>query len=214
MDKYDELCILGHGVPPSIRQLAKTAQVSRSWTQKVIGELQSQGGLVAFDLAKAERLKEPGSQSLDSFDIAVLLYCLLCSNPSCSLMSHQQELFPHAGTIVSRSTICHLWRHGFDTAATLWQSNLVPIDKLKPSNIEWAVEYIQIVLLIDPHWLKFCDEKSLKGEEIFVKKVRRELNPGSHVQLRLTQHVLNYWLLWGGPIKLPNVCQHPCAICD
>jgi hypothetical protein len=48
---------------------------------------------------------------------------------------------------------------------------MVPIDKFKPENIERAVEYIRAVLSLDQSRLKFVDEKSLKGAEIFNHKV-------------------------------------------
>jgi hypothetical protein len=77
-------------------------------------------------------------------------------------------------TITSTSTICHFWKNGFQTAANLQKANMVPIDKLKPENIECAVEYIHAVLSLDQSQLKFVDEKSLKGAEIFNRKVRRD----------------------------------------
>jgi hypothetical protein len=51
---------------------------------------------------------------------------------------------------------------------------MVPIDKFKPENIERALEYIHAVLSLDQSRLKFVDEKSLKGAEIFNRKVRRD----------------------------------------
>ncbi len=71
-------------------------------------------------------------------------------------------------------TICHFWKNGFDTAANLRKANMVPIDKFKPENIERALEYIHAVLSLDQSRLKFVDEKSLKGAEIFNRKVRRD----------------------------------------
>jgi len=110
VDKYDELRFLTHGVPPSFCQLAIAAQVSQSWAQKVIGELQSQDGLVDSDLARAERLKGPGSWSLDSFDIAVLLQ-LQRIDSSRSLLTPElpARTLSSSRSIVSRSTISHMF---------------------------------------------------------------------------------------------------------
>jgi transposase len=172
VEKYEELANLANGVPPSIRTLAKAAKVSRDWAKKVINELKSDDGLIDSDSARPQRIKGPGSRSLDSFDIVVLLF-LVTTKPQLSLQGYQRELFQRTATIVSRSTISRFWKNGLEIAATLRRPDLVPIDKFKPENLERAVEYIQIVSMIDPHRLKFCDEKSLKGQEVYARKVRR-----------------------------------------
>jgi hypothetical protein len=110
---------------------------------------------------------------LDSHDVACLII-LLWQNPSWILESYRRELFYATGTITSTSKICCFWKNGFCTAANLQKVNMVPIDKFKPENIERAVEYIHAVLSLDQSWLKFVDEKSLKGAEIFNHKVWRD----------------------------------------
>ena len=45
--------------------------------------------------------------------------------------------------------------------------NLVPYDKFKPRNVEKAVEYIKVLVKINPSQLKYADKKSLKGREIY-----------------------------------------------
>jgi hypothetical protein len=171
---YQELCSEPlRQKAPSWREVGEKAGVSHVYAGKVIGELESGNGILDPACKKPQRLKGPGSRSFDSFDVACLIY-LLRRNPTRSLESYRRELFLNTGTITSTSTICRFWQRGFDTPASLRKPNLIPIDKFKPENIERAVDYIHCILALDQRRLKFVDEKSLKGAEIFNRKVRRD----------------------------------------
>ncbi len=52
--------------------------------------------------------------------------------------------------------------------------NQVLIDKYKPENILRLLEFMDKMLRINPHRLKFCDEKHLKGAELFNWKGQRD----------------------------------------
>jgi len=108
-----------------------------------------------------------------SYDVATLIV-LLRENPSRTLDSYRRELFNATGTITSTRTLCRFWQSGFDTPASLRKPNMIPIDKFKLDNISRVIDYIQLVLSLDPRCLKFADEKSLKGAEIFNRKVRKD----------------------------------------
>jgi hypothetical protein len=141
--------------------------------KNVLDELNNDSDILHLQLNKPQRLKQPGTRTLDSHDVACLII-LLRENPSRTLESYRRELFYATRTITSTSTICRFWKNGFDTAANLRKANMVPIDKFKPENIERALEYIHAVLSLDQSRLKFVDEKSLKGAEIFNHKVQRD----------------------------------------
>lgn len=172
VDKYQELSQDG-GTYPSYREVAQAVHVSHTFVKKVMDEFNSDTGILDPALNKPQRLKGPGARSLDSYDVAYLIV-LLRQDPTRSLNSYRRELFHATGTITSTSTISRFWKNGFDTSATFRKPNMVPIDKYKPENIERAVEYIHTILALDPRRLKFTDEKSLKGAEIFNRRVRRD----------------------------------------
>lgn len=58
------------------------------------------------------------------------------------------------------------------------QVKLIPYDKLKPKNIERALEYVKTIAMIDRSRIKFGDEKHLKGAELFCRKTRRNILTG------------------------------------
>jgi len=174
VDKYQELFQARGGIePPTYREVAAEVRVSHTYVRKVMEELRSETGILDPRCKKPQRLKGPGSRSLDSYDVATLIV-LLRQNPSRTLDSYRRELFNATGTITSTSTLCRFWQSGFDTPASLRKPNMIPIDKFKPNNISRAIDYIQLVLSLDPRRLKFADEKSLKGAEIFNRKVRKD----------------------------------------
>jgi hypothetical protein len=56
--------------------------------------------------------------------------------------------------------------------------NLVPYDKFRPRNIEKVWEYLDHIARISPERLKYGNENSLKGKDIFNKKARRDVLMG------------------------------------
>jgi hypothetical protein len=51
--------------------------------------------------------------------------------------------------------------------------NLVPYDKFRPENVARMHEYVNFIVQFKPSQLKFGDEKSLKGQDLFCRRVRR-----------------------------------------
>ena len=84
-------------------------------------------------------------------------------------------LFVYTDTIVSLSVVLKWFLHAFPIEGGLCKSNLVPYDNLRPANIAGAKEYLYILFRLDPRPIKYCDEKSLKGESIYNKRARREV---------------------------------------
>jgi hypothetical protein len=71
------------------------------------------------------------------------------------------------GVFVSPSVFCKWFNHMFLCKGNLGKLNQVPIDKFTPENIVKTVEYWDFITQVDPFWLKFGDEKPLKGEDLF-----------------------------------------------
>jgi hypothetical protein len=64
----------------------------------------------------------------------------------------------------------------FDTfpyRGSLVKPNLVPYDKFRPENKVRLYKYISFIIQVCPHQIKFGDEKSLKGQDLFLRHVRR-----------------------------------------
>jgi hypothetical protein len=61
----------------------------------------------------------------------------------------------------------------FEVKGGMRVSNQVPFDKFTQENIDRTTEYIALLMTMDSRRIKFGDEKSLKGREIFNRKVRR-----------------------------------------
>ena len=107
-----------------------------------------------------------------------MLYQLYHKQPTRSLKSYVRELQYYTGTIVSESTVSRYFNHGFAIKGCLCKPDLVPFDKFWPANIEKAVQYLHYLVQFDPVWVKYADEKSLKGRDIFNKKARRDVLTG------------------------------------
>jgi hypothetical protein len=65
-----------------------------------------------------------------------------------------------------------LAKHAFKGALRIL--NQVLINKYSPDNCLCLMEYVNIITQIDPMHLKFCDEKHLKGRELFSQKGWRD----------------------------------------
>jgi hypothetical protein len=50
----------------------------------------------------------------------------------------------------------------------------VLINKYSPDNCLCLMKYVNIITQIDPMHLKFCNEKHLKGRELFLRKGQRD----------------------------------------
>jgi hypothetical protein len=98
---------------------------------------------------------------------------------------------------VSTSTVSRVWSHAFEFKASFLKPNLVPRDKFKIENVARAREFIDIVKQIDPVRLKFCDEKHLKGSEIYNMKSRRDPLTGFVADVHTESDFRNTWTIIG-----------------
>jgi hypothetical protein len=164
------------GGRPSVLKIPLEHKVDWWFVRKIEGELYLNYGCVVFleevtlDMVSRWWLG-PGSIVLDQTD-CFALNCLFCRKPTRSLSSYVHELYCHRGTIMSENVVSKFFNHAFEICGGLCMPNLVPYDKFRPHNIKKAVEYIKALARIDPSWLKYADEKSLKGKDICNKKAR------------------------------------------
>ena len=115
-----------------------------------------------------------GARTLDAFDRFVLLQ-LRTEEPSRLLSSYVHWLRKYTGTKVSKSTVSRFLLTAFQYKGCLVKPNKVPYDKFRPENEARAYEFIYMLSNFTPERVKFGDEKSLKGQELYNRKVR--VNP-------------------------------------
>ena len=115
-----------------------------------------------------------GTCTLEVFDRFVLLQ-LRKEKPSRSLLSYVHWLCEYTGTKVSKSTVSRFLLATFRYKGCLVKPNKVPYDRFRPENEERAYEFIYMLSNFAPERAKFGDEKSLKGQELYNRKVR--VNP-------------------------------------
>ncbi len=165
------------GLRPNIRQIMRDCQVSVYFVKKIERELETHGRVLQLKEVAKERKKTktgpvgPGAKSLGEAG-AFVLYQLLSEEPSRSLSSYVLGLYVIMGVVISKATIDRVLRESFPKKCGLYQPNLVPYDKFRPSNIEKALDYLTFVAMVAPDRLKFGDEKLLKEQELYNRKVR------------------------------------------
>ena len=132
----------------------------------------------------------PGARTLDEFDRFVLLQ-LLDENPTRTLRSYAEGLEEYTGKKVSQSVICRWFLEAFPVTGGMVKPNLVPYDKFKPSNESRAYEYLYMLSHLAPHRIKFGDKKSLKGQELFLRLVRKNPSTGEVAPIMTTSDFRN-----------------------
>jgi hypothetical protein len=187
------------GTRPNITQLANECDVSRSTISKVEGELLSFGRVLDPKDIRANRNIPlgPGSLSLRDIDVFVIL-SLYHEEPSRTQRSYVIGLFMATGRLVDGSTISRFFNHGFDIKGSLCKPNLIPYDKLRPANLERALDYLMTISMHDRTRIKFGDEKHLKGAELYCRKTRRNVFTGvvppimTHSDFRNTYSIVGF----------------------
>ena len=163
--------------------------------RKIEAELQEHGRILQPPEIQHRRIG-PGSRTLDEIDSAVLMILYL-EEPSRSLRSYVDWLEGLTGTTVSQSTVSRFFLHAFPHRGGFCRPNLVPFDKFRPENIERALEYLEIISEIAPERIKFGDEKHLKGDAIFTRKVRHNPITGQVPETMVTSDFCNRYNLTG-----------------
>lgn len=162
-----------NGMPPSSRALGAAANVSPSFAQKILDEIETFGDVIPPEDIVPMRPRGVGGIALDEHDERLLLY-LRFIDPSRTNKSYVDWLRACHGTIVSESLISDWFKNRFTFNASFRSTSTVPIDKFKPENILRYQEYVSFMNNpnLDHRRIKFADEKSLKGEEVFNRRVR------------------------------------------
>jgi len=185
------------GARPNISAIQKQCRVGWHFVRKVEKELLDYGRVLApNEKPRHCKYKGPGSKTLDEFDTWIILQLYL-AEPSRCLPSYVRWLKQLIGTEVSESTISRFFKEAFPYSATLRRPNLVPFDKFRPENCMKAIDYLNIIVQIDPRRIKFGDEKSLKGKEVFNRKVRVNPMTGEIPPLYTTSDFRNTYSLTG-----------------
>jgi hypothetical protein len=162
------LCGLEQNPPATIASVSRKCKVGRAFVTKVLDELNANGRV----LRPVEIQREKRDTKITGFAATVILR-LYMEDPSRSKYSYRDLLFMYTGIIVSESTITRFFLHALPFKGSMVMPNLVPLDKFRPQNVENLIDYINFIVGERPCNIKWCDEKNLKGQELFSRKVRR-----------------------------------------
>ena len=159
--------------------IAKLCRVSNDFVVKIRRELMVHGRVLPPSdvLGGVGAQRGAGARTLDQFDRFVLLQ-LRMKEPSRSLSSYVHWLCEYTGTTVGKSTVSRFFLTAFQYKGSLIKPNLVPYDKFRPENEGRAYEFIYMLSHFAPDRVKFGDEKSLKGQELYNRKVRVDPETG------------------------------------
>jgi hypothetical protein len=162
----------------STRAVARAGNVSQTFAMKVSAEINA-GYLV--DPKQKVRQQHvrcgAGAKTISDEDREILLG-MQSMNNWLTLRSYSIGLYNATGKYVSRSVICKWFLPKHAVKGALCVLYEVPINKYSPDNCLCLMEYVNIITQIDPMHLKFCDEKHLKGRELFSQKGRRDPQTG------------------------------------
>jgi len=180
------------------REVARKCNVSATTVSKVEKEIVAHGGARDPKEIRKQKAGPVGlcSKELDECD-AFVLFRLYLEEPSRSLESYVMWLELYTGTHVSTSTVSRFFNHCFPHKGGLCRPNLVPLDKFRPANIQKAFEYLEIISKFAPHRIKFCDEKHLKGKEVFNRKNRRNVLTGEVPFMPTSSDMTNTYTMFG-----------------
>ena len=154
--------------PLSKRAIATECGVSQGFVRKVVDKLHMNRRLL-----RTREVQERESESpIDQF-ASFLLFWLYLDEPSRTLDFYRESLFMFTGISVSNSSIERFFLNNFPYRGSFCKPNLVPYDKFRPENKARLFEYISFIVEHRPERIKFGDEKSLNGQELFCRKVRR-----------------------------------------
>jgi len=178
-------------------EVARQCKVSATTVGKVAKEIAEYGG--ARDPKEIRRQKAGPvglCRELDECD-SLVLFWLYMQEPSRSLENYVSWLEFLTGTVVSVSTVSRFFNHCFPHRGGLCRPNLVPLDKFRPDNIEKAFEYLQLISQFSPYRIKFCDEKHLKGNQVFNRKNRRNVLTGQVPFMPTSSDMTNTYTMFG-----------------
>jgi len=162
--------MMGRDSTTSVNAVAKEAKVSRAFVSKVIGEVHSGLLIDPRTAVKQHPARRGAGAKTISDEDGLILLAMRAENNRRTLANYSLGLYNATGNYVSKSVICKwfLSQHVFKGGLRVLDK--VPIDKYSPDNCLRLMEYLDLIVQINPMRLKFCDEKHLKGQEQFSNK--------------------------------------------
>lgn len=140
--------------------------------------------------------KGVGCLCLTCVDVGVLLQ-LRCFNPAISNNSYVANLFRLIVTIISSSVNSTFFDNIGPYKGNPQLMKKVPSDKYHPKNIVIYNDYLAYIASIPPWCIKFGDEKSMKGEEVFNHTGRVTPTIGKKPQLIVPIDFCNTFCIMG-----------------
>lgn len=143
----------------SINAIAKEAGVSWNFATKVIDKIQA--GCLIDPKQVFRQLNErsgAGAKTI-SHDDGLLLLAMHAENNCRTLANYRMSLYQATGNLVSKSVICKwfLTKHTFKGGLRVLDK--VPIDKYSPDNCLCLMEYLDLIVQIDP----FASSSAMKS---------------------------------------------------
>ena len=116
----------------------------------------------------------PGSKKGLSEEHESYILWLRFQDPFRTNMSYVREMRRRYGISISRTFVSRYFKERFERKGRSHLPNLVPMDKYKISNIMKYDDYLFYISGVNNRRLFFCDEKSLKGSEIYNRRGRAD----------------------------------------
>lgn len=164
-------CKRTEGKIPSIAEVARKCKKGETFVSGVLVEFFTEQNLLPKDTTS--RKTGPGSRALRPEHFSYLLK--LRSRRSTRLNSNYcKRLYQKFGLRVSESLISDVFLRGFPHSARMNKANLIPAQKYSPQNASRYAEACLLLSMIPPNKIKFADEKTIKGDETYDSKSRRD----------------------------------------
>jgi hypothetical protein len=125
---------------------------------------------------------------------ATVVFCLYMEEPSRSKCLYHNLFFLYTGIYLCELTFSNFFLHALPFRDSMVNPNLVPWDKFRPKNVADMMKFVGFIIHEKPRNIKFGDEKNLKGQELFSRKVRRNPLTGkiSMIPTNLDCGILRY----------------------
>ena len=196
VEKYLDLLIESDTGRVTIDQVARASNVGWHTANKTINRFIS-GRDVLGTSSQIIRPIGPGSKLGLTYEHETYILSLLFENPFRRNQDYVDRLFERYGLRVSSSFVTRWFQRRFKRKGRMTAPELVPLDKLKLSNIVKYKEFCSYVMHVASYRLVFVDEKSLKGAELFNEKGRPDPITGEQVSRLVGGDFRNTYCLMG-----------------
>jgi hypothetical protein len=154
--------------PATVTSISRECKVGQKFVDKVLEELNVNGRVLRpTDIEREERCTK-----ISGFAATVILRRYM-EEPSRSKRSYRDLLFAYTGIVVCERTINNFFLKSLPFRGSMVKPNLVPLDKFRPENVANMIEFVNFIVTERPRNIKWGDEKNLKGQELYCRKVRR-----------------------------------------